>query len=244
MQTPFVGNDLGLKLNRVIAMSEELTRKLGYQFTNKKLLRMALTHRSRDENNNERLEFLGDAIVNFIIADALYQQFPYAQEGNLSRFRASLINRDTLGNLAREFDLGDYLFLGPGELKSGGKERQSILSCAMEAIIGAIYLDGGFQVVQACVLQWYEDLLKSLSYKTNQKDPKTQLQEYLQSLQMALPLYEVVSITGEPHQQTFVISCRLPETLHEVQGQGTSRRRAEQAAAELMLGKIKNVESN
>jgi ribonuclease-3 len=220
-------------------MSEELSRKLGYKFSNSKLLKMALTHRSNDDENNERLEFLGDSIVNFIMAEAIYLQFPHAQEGDLSRFRASLINRDALGNLARDFDLGRYLFLGLGELKSGGSDRQSILSCAMEAIIGAIYLDGGFNIVKECVLRWYQPMLQSLSYAANHKDPKTQLQEYLQSLHLALPLYEVLSITGESHQQTFVIRCLVPNFEFEAIGKGTSRRRAEQEAALTMLGKIK-----
>ncbi|HEX2549946.1 MAG TPA: ribonuclease III family protein, partial [Gammaproteobacteria bacterium] len=177
--------------------------------------------------------------VNFIIAEAIYQQFPHAQEGDLSRFRASLINRDTLGNLARDFELGRYLFLGLGELKSGGSDRQSILSCAMEAIIGAIYLDGGFSITKDCILRWYEPLLKSLSYAANHKDPKTKLQEHLQRLHLALPTYEVVSITGESHQQTFVIRCIVSSLDLEATGNGTSRRRAEQEAAMLILEKIK-----
>lgn len=220
-------------------MSEELCRKLGFTFSDPKLLKIALTHRSSDEENNERLEFLGDSIVNFIIADALYQQFPRAQEGDLSRWRASLINRDALGNLARTFDLGRYLYLGPGELKSGGGDRQSILSCAMEAIIGAIYLDSGFAVTKECVLQWYQPMLQSFSFATSHKDPKTQLQEYLQGLRMPLPIYAVESVEGESHQQTFVVSCTVEGVEQNIVGKGTSRRRAEQEAAELMLGILK-----
>ena len=220
-------------------MSEELCRKLGYQFSNPKLLRVALTHRSSDDVNNERLEFLGDSIVNFIIAEALYQQFPRAQEGDLSRWRASLINRDALGNLARGFDLGRFLFLGPGELKSGGGDRQSILSCAMEAIIGAIYLDAGFAVVRECVLKWYQPILHSLTAAATHKDPKTQLQEHLQGLRLPLPIYVVESVEGESHQQTFVVSCSVEGVAEKVLGKGTSRRRAEQEAAENMLGIMK-----
>ena len=220
-------------------MSDELCRKLGYQFHNTELLKIALTHRSRHDDNNERLEFLGDSIVNFIIAEALFQQVPRAKEGELSRFRASLINRDTLGVLAREFEMGRYLFLGPGELKSGGGERQSILSCAMEAIIGAIYLDGGFSVVRECVLRWYHPLLQNLSYSDSHKDPKTKLQEYLQRHHLPLPMYVVESAEGEAHQQTFTVSCRVEGINDSVIGKGTSRRRAEQTAAELMLEKIK-----
>lgn len=220
-------------------MSAELCHKLGYQFKQPKLLKMALTHRSSDDNNNERLEFLGDSIVNFVIAEALYLQFPHAQEGDLSRFRATLINRDALGDLARQFDLGRYLYLGQGELKSGGSNRLSILSCAMEAIIGAIYLDTGFEAARECVLRWYQPWLQSLTKASSHKDPKTQLQEYLQGKHMALPVYTVESISGESHQQTFIISCQVDGIPEKVLGSGTSRRRAEQTAAELMLGKMK-----
>lgn len=216
-------------------MSEELCRKLGFTFKDPKLLKTALTHRSSDDENNERLEFLGDSIVNFIIAEALYQKFPRAQEGDLSRWRASLINRDALGNLAREFDMGRYLYLGPGELKSGGGDRQSILSCAMEAIIGAIYLDSGFAITKECVLKWYQPMLQSLSFATSHKDPKTQLQEYLQGLRMPLPIYTVESVEGESHQQIFVVGCSVEGIPQKIFGKGTSRRRAEQEAAEAML---------
>lgn len=220
-------------------MSEELSRKLGYQFNNPKLLKMALTHRSSHEVNNERLEFLGDSIVNFVIAEALYLQFSHAEEGELSRWRATLINRDALGELARIFDLGRYLFLGQGELKSGGSNRLSIISCAMEAMIGAIYLDGGFAPARECILKWYQPWLQSLTKASSHKDPKTQLQEYLQSHRMPLPVYTVESISGESHQQTFIISCTVEGYSEKVLGSGTSRRRAEQEAAESMLGKIK-----
>lgn len=219
-------------------MSEELGRKLGYQFKNPQLFTLALTHRSKGEENNERLEFLGDSIVNFVIAEALYLQFPYAQEGDLSRIRATLINRDTLGNLARSFQVGRFLILGPGELKSGGSERLSILSCAMEAIIGSIFLDGGFDAVRERILQWYEPLLSSIS-KKGHKDPKTMLQEYLQHRHMHLPTYSVEVIEGEAHQQTFVVSCSIEGIAEKTTGKGSSRRRAEQDAAEAMLGIIK-----
>lgn len=220
-------------------MSTELSRKLGYQFNNPKLLKTALTHRSATDENNERLEFLGDSIVNCIIAEALYQQFPYAQEGDLSRLRASLINRDTLAILARDFKLGRYLILGPGELKSGGSERQSILSCAMEAIIGAIYLDGGFIITRECILRWYESLLQAITKPSSYKDPKTTLQEYLQSQHMKLPIYLVEEIIGEAHQQSFVVSCQIEGVEEKGFGKGSSRRRAEQDSAEAMLGMLK-----
>lgn len=220
-------------------MSKELCRQLHYQFTNENFLKMALTHRSSHGENNERLEFLGDSIVNFIIAEALYEQFPQSQEGELSRWRATLINRETLAKLARDFDVGRYMFLGPGELKSGGNQRESILSCAMEALIGAIYLDGGFQKIRACILRWYAPLLESLSSAASHKDPKTVLQEYLQSIRKALPIYQVESITGEAHNQVFLVSCQISDTAEKAEGSGTTRRRAEQDAAENMLRMIK-----
>lgn len=220
-------------------MSDELAHKLGYQFKDLKRLKVALTHRSSHEQNNERLEFLGDSIVNFIIAEALFEQFPKAQEGELSRWRATLINRDTLANIARNFDVGRFLHLGPGELKSGGSERKSILSCAMEAIIGAIYLDSDFTTTKQCVLSWYGPLLQSLSDSGNHKDPKTVLQEYLQSLRKPLPVYAVDAIEGEAHQQVFIVSCKIAGLEEKSTGRGTSRRRAEQNAAENMLGIIR-----
>jgi ribonuclease-3 len=218
-------------------MSEELCRKLGYTFANPHLLKVALTHRSNSEENNERLEFFGDSIVNFVIAEALFIQFPRAHEGELSRWRATLINRETLGVLGRQFELGRYMRLGLGELKSGGSDRTSILSCAMEAIIGAIYLDSGFAATRECILRWYQPLLVSLMTAANHKDPKTQLQEYLQSRRLPLPIYEVESIEGEAHQQIFVVSCIVQDI--KILGKGTSRRRAEQEAAVTMLEVIK-----
>ena len=220
-------------------MIEELSRRLGYLFKNAKLLKIALTHRSSEENNNERLEFLGDSIVNFIIAESLYQQFPHAQEGDLSRWRAKLINRDTLCQLAQTFNVGHYLFLGPGELKSGGADRPSILSCAMEAIIGAIYLDGGYSVVRECVLRWYQPLFATFSQVTEHKDPKTQLQEYVQRCRLPLPVYTVEKIEGESHSQYFTVSCQIANLPHNALGHGSSRRRAEQDAAEKILRMIK-----
>lgn len=219
-------------------MSAELCRKLGYQFNNPKLLKHALTHRSSSDENNERLEFLGDSIVNFIIAEALYHQFRYAQEGDLSRWRATLINRDTLGILGRGFELGRFMILGHGELRSGGSDRQSILSCTMEAVIGAIFLDGGFEATRACVLRWYEPYLAKLSISSSLKDPKTALQEYLQSKQLPLPVYTVEVIEGEAHQQSFVVGCSVEGIDEKAIGKGTSRRRAEQDAAEAMIGII------
>lgn len=217
----------------------ELSQKLNYQFQQPDLLKIALTHRSKGSDHNERLEFLGDAVVNFVIAEALYHQFPKATEGELSRWRASLVNRDTLADLAKEFGLGRFLFLGPGEIRSGGNERQSILSCAMEAIIGAVYIDGGFNTAREKIMQWYEVLLHSLSSAASHKDPKTLLQEHLQSRRLALPMYTVEEITGEAHQQIFTVSCQVEGVDQKTFGKGTSRRRAEQEAAQAMLEVLK-----
>ncbi len=221
-------------------MIDELCRKLRYPFKDKNLLKMALTHRSSNDSNNERLEFLGDSIVNCIIAEAVYLQFQRAPEGDLSRWRATLINRDTLADIGMEFDLGRYLNLGPGELKSGGRQRSSIVSCALEAIIGAIYLDSNFETVKACVLNWYEPLLQNLTNAKSLKDPKTVLQEYLQAEGRALPIYFVDSVLGESHQQIFVVSCTVKDVEEKIIGKGTSRRRAEQDAAEQMLRLLKS----
>jgi ribonuclease-3 len=220
-------------------MSEELSLKLSYQFNDARLLKLALTHRSAQEPNNERLEFLGDSVVNFVIAEILFQQFKTSQEGELSRWRATLINRETLAKLAIDFELGKYLQLGAGELKSGGNQRHSILSCAMEAIIGAIYLDSNFETVRECLLKWYSPLLESLSDASSHKDPKTVLQEYLQGNRKPLPVYHVDKIEGEAHQQIFVVSCEVAGMTDKTVGRGTSRRRAEQDAAQIMLGLFK-----
>ena len=220
-------------------MSADLLNKIGYQFKKPDILQTALTHRSKGGDHNERLEFLGDAVVNFVIAEILYHQYPKATEGDLSRWRASLVNRDTLGDLAKKFDLGQYLLLGPGELRSGGSERHSILSCSMEALIGAVYLDGGYAVIHERLTEWYADWLAALSSPASHKDPKTLLQEHLQSHRLALPIYTVESIEGEAHQQSFVVSCQISGIAGKTLGRGTSRRRAEQDAAEAMLEVIR-----
>jgi ribonuclease III len=220
-------------------MSDELSKILHYKFQDLDLLKLALTHRSKGGEHNERLEFLGDAVVNFVIAEILYEKFPKATEGELSRWRATLVNRDTLAELAKDFELGKYLFLGPGELRSGGHERQSILSCAMEAIIGAVYLDGGFEAAKEKIIKWYKPLLKSLSSAASHKDPKTLLQELLQSKRLPLPVYKVEDIAGEAHQQIFTVSCTVDGVSEKSFGRGTSRRRAEQDAAQAMLGVLK-----
>ncbi len=215
---------------------QELYKQLQYQFKDEQLLVLALTHRSKGDEHNERLEFLGDSIVNCIIAEALYHQYPQSTEGELSRWRAVLVNRESLANIARQLGLGAYLYLGPGELKSGGVERTSILSCAAEAIIGAIYLDCGFDRTTEIILKWFKPLLASLSSAASHKDPKTLLQEYVQSKRLPLPIYQIDSVEGAAHKQIFVIRCSIVGIDEQTLGRGTSRRRAEQAAAEAMLG--------
>lgn len=216
-----------------------LCRTLGYSFNNEALLLQALTHRSASNIHNERLEFLGDSILSIIISDALYHQFPKVTEGDLSRMRATLVRGDTLAKVAKEFKLGDYLTLGPGELKSGGFRRESILADAVEAIIGAIYLDSELETVRGLLLGWYEQRLKEIKPGVSQKDAKTQLQEFLQGHKKSLPDYEVVSVEGEAHNQRFTVECRIEGVSDAVAGVGSSRRKAEQQAAAQALELLK-----
>ncbi|RUO38230.1 ribonuclease III [Aliidiomarina shirensis] len=209
----------------------EIERRLGYNFNNHALLYQALTHRSAGEGHYERLEFLGDSILSVVIAEALYHRFPKSPEGDLSRMRATLVCGDMLANVAREFELGKFLNLGPGELKSGGFRRDSILSDAVEAIIGAIFLDSDIQTVQEIVRAWYQPLLKDIKPGNSQKDPKTRLQEYLQSRQFAVPEYEVSATEGQAHNQRFTVTCKVEPLAEPVVATGTSRRKAEQNAA-------------
>ncbi len=212
-----------------------LSRHLGCEFKQQDLLQLALIHRSfHGQKNNERLEFLGDAILNFVIAEVLYERFPQAQEGQLSRLRAELVSGASLAELAKRFELGQYLYLGAGELKSGGHRRNSILADAFEAIIGALYLDQGLSICQSIVLRWFTDKLESVHLDIS-KDPKTTLQEKLQAYQLPLPLYEVENIVGDAHNQIFNVVCRVQKISYETRGQGTSRRQAEQQAAQHYL---------
>lgn len=208
-----------------------LCRDIGYQFDNLKLLETALTHRSVGAENNERLEFLGDSILSYIISDELYHRYPAADEGRLSRLRASLVKGETLAELARNLRLGDYLRLGSGELKSGGFRRASILADAFEAVLGAIYLDSDIKRVKTLILTLFDQKLASVSLKTTLKDPKTRLQELLQAQQKPLPEYRVESIEGKAHEQQFRVSCRIEGLEQLTTGVGSSRRKAEQAAA-------------
>ncbi|MCJ2376007.1 ribonuclease III [Vibrio sp. ZSDZ34] len=220
---------------------EKLEKKLGYQFQDSQLLNLALTHRSANGKHNERLEFLGDSILSFVIADDLYHRFPSINEGDMSRMRATLVRGHTLAELGREFELGDYLKLGPGELKSGGFRRDSILADAVEAIIGSVYLDSDVEVVRKVVLSWYASRLEAIEPGVSQKDPKTRLQEYLQGRRKPLPVYTVTTIKGEAHNQEFTVACEVAGMDKPVIGRGTSRRKAEQAAAEIALEKLTNV---
>jgi len=213
----------------------DLQRTLAYEFKDVSYLELALTHRSKSSNNNERLEFLGDAILGFVVADMLYAHFDQSPEGQLSRFRASLVKKETLAQLARDFSLGDYLLLGSGELKSGGFRRDSILADAMEAILGAIYLDGGLVEARALIERSLTGHLTQLTKTTELKDPKTQLQEYLQARRLPLPEYEVTATLGDEHNQRFEVSCVVSGIEQAIVGTGTSRRKAEQAAARQAL---------
>jgi len=210
---------------------KSLIAKLDYAFTSDELLIESLTHRSAGAKNYERLEFLGDSIVNFVIADKLFSMYPQYPEGDLSRLRASLVNKDGLAMIARDLSLGEYLILGSGELKSGGFRRDSILSDTVEAIIGAVYIDGGFELTQNLVLRLYKNQLENMPDPATLKDPKTQLQELLQSRKLPLPVYEVSEISGKAHNQIFSVTCLIDELNIVTSGRAGSRRKAEQLAA-------------
>ena len=208
-----------------------LSRIIHYTFHDPSLLIMALTHRSFSAQHNERLEFLGDSILSFLIANELYKRFPRIDEGDLSRLRAQLVKESSLSTIATSMGLGDFIRLGEGELKSAGWRRPSILADTFESIIGAIYLDGGIEPTHQFVLRFFETQLNEINPKLIQKDPKTLLQELLQSKKTDLPLYTVVSIEGEAHSQTFTIECQIKKSNIKTQGVGNSRRIAEQEAA-------------
>jgi ribonuclease-3 len=220
---------------------EALAKSLGYQFDDPNLLKQALTHCSAGSRNNERLEFLGDALLGCIIAAELFDRYPKAREGELSRLRASLVRRESLADLALSLDFGRYLRLGAGERKSGGHHRNSILADALEAVFGAIYLDGGFAACRQSVLGLFSDRLAAAADPEALKDAKTRLQEYLQSRQMALPEYAVIEVSGEAHAQSFRVQCALGDgRLAPTQGSARSRRQAEQKAAGRMLEQLEN----
>ncbi|HID48170.1 MAG TPA: ribonuclease III [Chromatiales bacterium] len=206
-----------------------------YRFRDPALLETALTHRSAGSRNNERMEFLGDAVLGYLISAELYRRFPDATEGELSRLRASLVRGDTLAEIASQLELGARLILGPGEMKSGGFRRRSILADAFEALIGAIYLDSDMDTVRKVVLPLFASRLEECDPSRVTKDPKTRLQEYLQARGAPLPEYTVQAITGKAHKQTFEVACHIEGLAEQPVGTGSSRRAAEQAAAEQVL---------
>ncbi|MBL1322105.1 MAG: ribonuclease III [Methylophaga sp.] len=212
-----------------------LCKQLQLEFNNPSLLQQALTHRSVGSNNNERLEYLGDAILGFVIADALYKRFPNVKEGKLSRLRASLVKGVTLAEIARELNLGEVLILGPGELKSGGFRRESILADTVEAILGAFYLDSGLEQAQKLILHLFDERLDSIDIDEIIKDPKTRLQELLQSRKQSLPIYSVSEIKTKDSQPLFEASCQVELLKKPVIAQGNSHRKAEKKAAERAL---------
>lgn len=217
------------------AKLEQLSNKLGYQYKDIAFLQHALTHRSMGANNNERLEFLGDSLVNFMIADVLFHQFDRLPEGDMSRVRAHLVKGDTLAIIGREYQLSDYLVLGPGELKSGGFRRDSIIADAVEAIIASVYEDGGLDACRELVTRFYAKRLKELDPKNVGKDPKTRLQEFLQSKNEDLPEYTIISVNGAAHNQEFTVSCYVGKLNSKFEAVATNRRKAEQKAAEIAL---------
>ncbi len=215
-----------------------LQKALGHEFADATLLARALTHRSAGKRNNERLEFLGDSVVNHVIAEAIFQRFPQAREGSMSRMRAALVRGDTLAKVAGELELGEYLQLGAGERKSGGHRRRSILADALEAVAGAILLDAGMERCRECILAWFDSRLATMTLDDAEKDPKTQLQEFLQGRRRPLPEYELLGVLGEDHKQQFHVACRLQKPVLVVEGAGSSRRKAEQAAARTALDRL------
>jgi len=213
-------------------------KALNYQFSDSGLLTRALTHRSASLDNNERLEFLGDAVLDLAISCELYDGKPTVREGGLSRYRAELVRKESLVKLAGKAGLAPYIILGSGEQRSGGRQRDSVLANALEAVFGAILLDGGFDAANRVILELFRDRLATLPEEEELKDAKTRLQEYLQARHMPPPDYELLGVTGAAHAQTFEVVCRIIDPGTETTGMGSSRRRAEQAAASVALDKI------
>ena len=218
---------------------DRLCRHLGYEFKTSAYLKQALTHCSVGPLNNERLEFLGDSILSVVITNALYERFPNDSEGELSRLRSHLVKGEMLAKIALEIDLGDYLYLGQGELKSGGFRRASILTDALEAIFAAVFLDGGFSASQEVILNLYETRLKDPLLRDNLKDSKTQLQEYLQAHKKPLPTYTLTKVEGDEHDQVFHICCKVESLGLSSNGQADNRRKAEQQAAKKILQQLR-----
>lgn len=212
--------------------------RIGHAFADQGLLAQALTHRSAGAPHNERLEFLGDSVVNLLVAEALFQRWPKADEGALTRARAELVREAALAVIARELQLGERLTMGPGEMKSGGHRRDSILADALEAVVAAVYLDAGFEGCRRVVLPWFEASLAALPVGRPEKDAKTRLQEWLQGRQRPLPVYDLVSESGDDHAKVFLARCTTLDPPLTAEGEGTSRRNAEQVAAAALLDKL------
>jgi ribonuclease-3 len=224
-----------------LAKLNQLAKKLGYEYQDILCLQHALTHCSVGSKNNERLEFLGDSLVNFMIADILFHQFVNLPEGDMSRVRAHLVKGDTLAVIGREYHLSDYLVLGPGELKSGGFRRDSIIADAVEAIIASVYEDGGLDACRELVNRLYEGRLQVLDPKKVGKDAKTRLQEWLQSHNEPLPEYSIISVNGAAHAQQFTVSCYVEKMNTKFEATASNRRKAEQKAAEAALEALDNL---
>lgn len=221
-----------------------LQKKLGYIFVQPNLLRQALTHRSFSVNHYERLEFLGDGVLNFIVAHCLFDQFPEQKEGDLSRIRAHLVRQETLVEVAQKLDVAQYLYLGDGELKSGGLSRPSILADVVEAIFGAIFCDGSFDAVNKVVKKLYAPILQNLDPDSAGKDPKTQLQERLQAGKIEVPKYEIRNISGAAHEQLFTVTCDVSSLGIHTSGTGVTRRLGEQSAALLAISQLESIEQS
>ncbi|HEY5646993.1 MAG TPA: ribonuclease III [Pseudomonadales bacterium] len=215
-----------------------LQARLNYHFNDRALLEQALTHKSHSRQHNERLEFLGDAVLGCVVAEALYRQHPGLAEDSLTLLRAQLVKKDTLSGIAVELGLGEFLRLGSGERKSGGRQRGSILADALEAVIGAVSLDGGIEAARLLVHNVYGARLEGIDSDSVSKDSKTTLQELLQARSLPLPRYEVIATAGSEHKRTFTVSCLVEDLQLETTGRGSSRRAAEKAAAEAMIGRL------
>jgi len=225
----------------VASNAKQLQDRLQYQFSDPQLLTLALSHRSCGSNNNERLEFLGDAVLGMAISSFLFKRFPEAREGDLSRIRSQIVRAESLAEIARELDLGPELLLGPGEMKSGGHRRDSILGDTVEALLGAVFLDQGLVAVEACIQNWFSASLNTLTLDTPVKDAKTALQEWLQARGKPLPEYLVVKTEGEDHSRLFTMSCTIDAVEETAQATASSRRKAEQLVAEKLVKKLENI---
>jgi ribonuclease-3 len=216
----------------------QLSKLIGYAFKNPSLLKLALTHRSAQSKHNERLEFIGDSIVNLVIGEALYHAYPHETEGELSRWRANLVQRDTLAEVAKTWNLDEFVIIGPGERKTGGHQRPSTLSNTLEAIFGALYFDAGFEQTKQIILNLFSQRLSTPNIQNIHKDNKTLLQEWLQAHHYDLPIYEIIATQGQEHVVIFTVSCTIPQLNLYSEGLGGSKRKAEQDAAQHMLQKL------